>query len=749
MVSAALIGQILDGKYSIERPLGKGGMGTVYLATHVGTGRPVAVKVIAPDYMERAEFVERFRREAQAAGRLRHPNVVDVTDFGFSSTKQGPDVAYLVMEYLDGCTLGEILDEEKRLPVGWSIDIIEQVCSAVQEAHRQGIIHRDLKPDNIWLEPNQRGGYTVKVLDFGIAKLEETELGLAKAEMEHGFAAPGGPQFTMVESAGSATIADLKTSTLVSENETIQIDRAGTQLKEEETPGNEEIVETQDNTKGVDTEGGTVIMDVPGHPLDTEINDKKTVVGHADADTDRESGSTPSTAALTRMGAVLGTPLYMSPEQCRGEKLTPRSDIYSLAVIVYQMFSGTMPFEGDYLKVMEGHKNEAPPPLKAKKVNKKLRRTVMDALSKDPERRPESAEIFANKLRANSEGLGSVLTRALVIFGERLPKLLLLAIITLSIPILLNFTRVVINFGIAARYFEDSSVLELISALITFVTFFLQFITIALLLGMTTWLVGQVLAYPLRPLDLRAAFLEARTHLRSLSGTVTVSSLIALIGYVFVIVPGIWLAARFMLIAPAVMMEGVRGRAAFRRSVELYKRAAWTIFATAGIIFIVSSILPISIGLSLGSIVGNIEKSRQIQRMKLEGVKPAATPAPSKSNEGKDKSEKSGWNFSWGSKGFKVGDEDTGEDRNLRIESSIIEAAFELIWTPIHLVLISFSTVLAALIYFKTRQAGGESMQELLGKLNSANSPRSKWQQRVNQRLVASGRISRGSGTTT
>src|SRR5437764_37199 len=167
-----LSSQIIDGKYQMTRELGRGGMGTVYLATHLGTERHVAVKVIAPQYMERGEFVERFRREARAAGRLRHPNVVDVTDFGFAETAMG-QVAYLVMEYLDGCTLGEILDEEKNLPVGWTLDILEQVCSAVQEAHEQGIIHRDLKPDNIWLEPNQRGGYTVKVLDFGIAKLEE------------------------------------------------------------------------------------------------------------------------------------------------------------------------------------------------------------------------------------------------------------------------------------------------------------------------------------------------------------------------------------------------------------------------------------------------------------------------------------------------------------------------------------------------------------------------------------------------
>ena len=172
MALARLIGQVLDEKYRIEKQLGSGGMGAVYLATHIGTERPVALKVIAPQFMRNDEFVERFRREAKAAGRLRHPNVVDVTDFGF--TRAGQDrIAYLVMEYLDGCTLAEVLNEESHLPLGWVVDILEQVCSAVDEAHRQGIIHRDLKPDNIWLEPNQRGGYTVKVLDFGLAKLAD------------------------------------------------------------------------------------------------------------------------------------------------------------------------------------------------------------------------------------------------------------------------------------------------------------------------------------------------------------------------------------------------------------------------------------------------------------------------------------------------------------------------------------------------------------------------------------------------
>ena len=164
-------GEPLDGKYAIGRRLGQGGMGAVYEATHVGTKRTVAVKVIYPKFSRSPEFVERFRREAEASGRLRHPNVVDVTDFGFAETTTGP-VAYLVMEYLDGRTLADVLREEGRLSIGWVVDILEQVCSAVDEAHRLGIIHRDLKPDNVWLEPNLRGGYTVKVLDFGLAKLD-------------------------------------------------------------------------------------------------------------------------------------------------------------------------------------------------------------------------------------------------------------------------------------------------------------------------------------------------------------------------------------------------------------------------------------------------------------------------------------------------------------------------------------------------------------------------------------------------
>lgn len=165
-------GTTLSAKYRLERLLGRGGMGSVHLATHLGTGRYVAVKLIAPQFMRNAHFVERFRREARAAGRLRHPHIVDVTDFGFSRLGED-EVAYLVMEYLDGCSLGQVLREEGSLPLPRVVEILEQVCSAVHEAHQAGIVHRDLKPDNIWLEPDRLGGFRVKVLDFGIAQLAD------------------------------------------------------------------------------------------------------------------------------------------------------------------------------------------------------------------------------------------------------------------------------------------------------------------------------------------------------------------------------------------------------------------------------------------------------------------------------------------------------------------------------------------------------------------------------------------------
>jgi serine/threonine protein kinase len=179
----SLSGVILDGKYRVEQQLGRGGMGAVYLATHLGTTRTVAVKVIVPQLAAQEEFLLRFQREAEAAGRLRHPNVVNVTDFGITEIDSSP-LAYLVMEFLDGETLAAYLEKTPDPPRDLVLDVIDQVALGLDAAHDAGIVHRDLKPDNIWLESNRRGGYNIKVLDFGIAKLDhapEPPRGLAKA----------------------------------------------------------------------------------------------------------------------------------------------------------------------------------------------------------------------------------------------------------------------------------------------------------------------------------------------------------------------------------------------------------------------------------------------------------------------------------------------------------------------------------------------------------------------------------------
>jgi serine/threonine protein kinase len=162
-------GEVVDAKYRIDAPLGRGGMGSVYRATHLGTGREVALKVLVPELVASGAAVERFQREARALGRLRHPNVVDVTDFGFAE-RRGVRLAYLVMELLHGGTLRALVDRG-RLPTETAIDILAQVCEAIAHAHALGVLHRDLKPENIHVEPTAPGRYRAKVLDFGIAKL--------------------------------------------------------------------------------------------------------------------------------------------------------------------------------------------------------------------------------------------------------------------------------------------------------------------------------------------------------------------------------------------------------------------------------------------------------------------------------------------------------------------------------------------------------------------------------------------------
>lgn len=345
-------GTVLDGKYQIESQLGEGGMGAVFLATHLGTKRTVALKVIIPRSAGSAAFAERFRLEAEASGSLRHPNIVDVTDFGIAQLNN-ENIAYLVMEYLDGCTLAEVLAEEKFLPLEWAVDILEQVCAGIGEAHRKGIIHRDLKPGNIWLEPNRHGGYTVKVLDFGLAKVNESKW-----------------------------------------NDGSYFDGAGM----------DDALDEQDAPISY-----TELGEGEAQPDFDEYR------AHVDEEPSSQYDEEPSSLPVTQIGTVVGTPQYMSPEQCRSEPLDPRADIYSLGIIAYEMLAGERPFQGEPIALMLKHVVEKPKPLRERRPNipPLVSDLIMQALEKTPDARPYSASVFANTLRAASATFGSLLQRAM------------------------------------------------------------------------------------------------------------------------------------------------------------------------------------------------------------------------------------------------------------------------------------------------------------------------------------------------
>jgi serine/threonine protein kinase len=571
------VGQVLDEKYRLERLLGQGGMGAVYLATHLGTERYVALKLITPQFMRNEEFVERFKREARAAGRLRHPNVVDVTDFGFSGAGK-ERVAYLVMEYLDGCTLSDVLAEEERLPLYWVVDILEQVCAAVHEAHQQGIIHRDLKPDNIWLEPNGLGGYRVKVLDFGIAKLAEASNAALPAKQispsidEAPTLTPSSAPIALAAAAGVGELrqtagANLETDTLL---------RPSIQSEEDVRATRE--VEDGDRTRLFDQEG-------------------KLTAGAGRPTTD--ALSTAITAGLTRVGAILGTPLYMSPEQCRGESLDARSDIYSLGVIGYQMLAGAPPFTGDTNSVISAHTNSQPTSLREhnRKLPKRVSRLIMSALDKTPAARPQTAIAFANAMRANADGLGTLYRRAFALYSEYFPEFFKLSLMA-HIPVII-VTLMMVALRLAEPQLSKVAAVA-IGAPIVLLTIAAQFVTNSIISGVTVIIVTQLAVAPMKPVRLRPAFDILRRRWRPFLSTGIRVCIRILLGWLLII-PGIVMTIRYLLWAPVVLMEGLEKKAALKRARSLAARSWRTIILAMLIQFLVPAIVGAIIGAFTGS----------------------------------------------------------------------------------------------------------------------------------------------------
>jgi serine/threonine protein kinase len=275
----ALIGRIIEGKYRLDSLIGTGGMGAVYGSHRLLIGDEVAIKILHTERVVDPHASERFRREARAAARLKHPNAVSIYDFGVSSD----GLQYLVMELIEGQSLREFAKQQGPLDASLAAEVTLQVCAALDEAHRQHIVHRDIKPDNIILNATPTG-LRVKVLDFGIAKLRD---------------------------------------------------------------------------------------DTASH--------------------------------LTQTGSVMGTPHYMSPEQCLGEELDSRADIYSMGVVVYEMLCGRVPFNSPIsTAVVVQHVNQPPPPLQSLNpaVSPAIAMAVLRALEKSRDARPQTAGTFAQEVFA-------------------------------------------------------------------------------------------------------------------------------------------------------------------------------------------------------------------------------------------------------------------------------------------------------------------------------------------------------------
>jgi eukaryotic-like serine/threonine-protein kinase len=163
---ADLVGQVVADRYHILKKLGEGGMGAVYLGEHVKMGRKSAIKVMTQAVANDPDAVSRFNREAANASRLSHPNICQIYDFG--ETAEG--IIYLAMEFIEGCSLSELIEREGALPPARAARILQQSAEALQVAHDQTIVHRDIKPDNIMIVQAKDGSDVAKVVDFGIAK---------------------------------------------------------------------------------------------------------------------------------------------------------------------------------------------------------------------------------------------------------------------------------------------------------------------------------------------------------------------------------------------------------------------------------------------------------------------------------------------------------------------------------------------------------------------------------------------------
>ena len=330
--------------------------------------------------------------------------------------------------------------------------------------------------------------------------------------------------------------------------------------------------------------------------------------------------------------------------------------------------------------VMRLHIKEAPPPLRERnpKIRQKVADLVMSALAKDPAARPASAAAFASALRANSEGAGTLLRRALVIYSEHLPTFLRTAVVVLSPVIALNLLQLGNKVAQRAGLMPET-LGAIVTALIGLLGFIFLLLTTSIISGLTTQQVTQLLITPLRPIRFRPAINRLKKRLRHFVFTTLVVDVLFVFGLALCVVPGVLMMMNYALVPAVVIMEGKSGRAAMRRSKELTRRARRTVAAIILIQFIVPAFLNGLISFFV---------STTLAAFKIEA------------------------------KGMQT----------------IIQ---EVLFTPFLIFLMSLGAIITALLYVKTRQAGGETLKEALSGFaeEEDDTPRSQWQARIRERV--------------
>jgi Protein kinase domain len=303
----------------------------------------------------------------------------------------------------------------------------------------------------------------------------------------------------------------------------------------------------------------------------------------------------------------MGTPPYMSPEQCQAVSVGIESDIYSLGVIAYEMLTGQLPFSGNMIEVIQHHVyTEAPSVRKAnRRVPRPMARVVMSALAKSPDQRPANGEAFASMLRAANEGSMKLLQRAFVTYSEFFPKMLLASVI-LSLPTLLIVAGVIMSLALGELIPDMAGAFEAAALILVVLLAAGIIIQFPLSLAFMMRPVAQFTLAPLKPLRLREAFSSIKKRIRPLLFAVFLVSLVALPLGLFVST-AIWpVLGATALAFPAIMVERLSGWAGLRRGLSLARRVWGTLLLATLIQFGIPALIESILGLESSSVVFRI-----------------------------------------------------------------------------------------------------------------------------------------------